>query len=184
VCPPARVAMPQKAACACGFAANLCQPMKKNTPPDLDEFDRRILARWQRDTRQSAERIGSAVGLSAAAVQRRLKRLRETGVIAAEVARLDPAALGPSVTCIVAVDLDRERAADLDRFKQRMAALDAVQQCYYVTGSADFILVVLHADMASYESFTRQHLLSDGNIKSFTTHVVMEAVKTGTAVPL
>lgn len=158
--------------------------MTKTARPDLDDFDRRILARWQHDTRQSAETIGAEVGLSAAAVQRRLKRLRETGVIEAEIAKLRARALGPSVTCLVTVDLDREGAADLARFKQRMTALDTVQQCYYVTGSADFVLVVLQPDMAAYEAFTREHLLSDGNVRSFTTHVVMEAAKTGTTIPL
>lgn len=158
--------------------------MTKTTRPELDDFDRRILARWQHDTRQSAEKIGAEVGLSAAAVQRRLKRLREAGVIEAEVARLRSDAFGPSVTCLVAVDLDREGAADLSRFKQRMTALDAVQQCYYVTGSADFVLVVVQPDMAAYESFTREHLLSDANVRSFTTHVVMDAAKTGVAIPV
>jgi Lrp/AsnC family leucine-responsive transcriptional regulator len=158
--------------------------MTKSAPPDLDAFDRKILARWQHDTRLAAERIGAEVGLSAAAVQRRLKRLRETGVVEAEIAKLRPDAGGPCVTCLVAVDLEREGAADLDRFKHRVATLGCVQQCYYVTGSADFFLVVLQPDMAAYEAFTREHLLSDGNVKSFTTHVVMETAKLGLSVPI
>lgn len=158
--------------------------MTKPAPPDLDAFDRRILARWQHDTRRSAESLGADIGLSAAAVQRRLKRLRETGVIQAEVARLRPDAFGPSVTCLVAVDLEREGAADLDRFKHRMLAIDAVQQCWYVTGPADYFLVVVQPDMAAYEAFTRHHLLADPNVKSFTTHVVMETAKSGFALPL
>jgi len=153
------------------------------TRSDLDAFDRRILARWQHDTRLTAETIGTEVGLSAAAVQRRLKRLRETGVIEAEVARLRADAFGPSVTCLVAVDLEREGAADLDRFRHRIAALPCVQQCWYVTGSVDFFLVVLQPDMAAYEAFTREHLLADANVKSFTTHVVMDTVKATLAVP-
>ena len=158
--------------------------MTKSAPPDLDAFDRRILARWQHDTRLTAEAIGHEVGLSAAAVQRRLKRLRETGVIQAETARLRPDAFGPSVTCLVAVDLEREGAADLDRFKHRMSAIDGVQHCWYVTGPADFYLVVVQPDMAAYEAFTRKHLLADANVKSFTTHVVLETTKTTLALPL
>ena len=145
--------------------------------PDLDAFDRRILARWRHDTRLTAETLGAEIGLSAAAVQRRLKRLRESGVIEAEIARLHPDAFGPGVTCLVAVDLEREGAADLDRFKQRIAPLEGVQQCWYVTGIADFVLVVRQPDMTAYEAFTRTHLLSDPNVKSFTTQVVMETVK-------
>lgn len=152
--------------------------------PELDAFDLRILARYQHDTRLTAEAIGAEVGLSAAAVQRRLKRLRETGVIEAEIARVSPRAVGLPVTCIVAVDIDRERAADLARFKARMLASPQVQQCWYVTGQADFVLVVLVPDMEAYEAFTREYLLDDDNVRSFTTHVVMDRVKSGMSVAL
>ena len=151
---------------------------------ELDDLDRRILARYQHDTRIPAQEIGDAVGLSAAAVQRRLKRMRETGVIEAEVARIAPAAVGYPVTCIVGVDLDHERRADIDRFKDRVQRFPQVQQCYYVTGQADFILVVLARDMADYEAFTREALLTDPNVKSFTTHVGLDRVKVGSAVPI
>jgi DNA-binding Lrp family transcriptional regulator len=149
----------------------------------LDPLDVKILARYQRDTRTPAHAIGKAVGLSTAAVQRRLKRLRAAGVIEAEIAQLAPATVGQPVTCIVNVDLDRERAADLARFRRRITACPEVQQVYYVTGQADFVLVVLAADLAAYEAFTRR-ALDDDNVKSFTTHVVLDRVKVGLAVPL
>ena len=150
----------------------------------LDAFDYRILERWQHDTRIPAKAIADAIGLSAAAVQRRLKRLRELGVIRREVAELDPRKIGLPVTCIVGVDLDREGAEDLARFRKKMLACAEVQQCYYVTGQNDFVLVVLAADMEAYDAFTRRTLLADGNVKSFTTQVTLERVKTGTGVAL
>ena len=152
---------------------------------ELDAYDKKILALHQADTRTPAKTIADAVGLSAAAVQRRLKRLRDDGVIEREVAQLDPRALGLAVTCVVTVDLDGERAADLERFKRRMRACPEVQQCYYVTGQADFVLIVLVADMEAYDAFTRRALLGDDNVKSFTTHVTLERVKVGldVAVP-
>jgi Lrp/AsnC family leucine-responsive transcriptional regulator len=156
--------------------------MTTNRTADIDRLDREILRRYQHDTQQPAKTIGEAVGLSAAAVQRRLKRLRETGVIAAEIAQLEPGALGVGVTCIVNVDLDSERDADLARFRKRLVAAPEVQQCYYVTGQGDFILIVLAADMAAYEAFTRRELLADANVRGFTTHVVLERAKVGLSV--
>jgi DNA-binding Lrp family transcriptional regulator len=150
----------------------------------LDDFDLRILARYQHDTQVPARSIAAAVGLSTAAVQRRLARLRRAGVIRREVAEIDPAAVGLPLTCVVAVDLERERPVDLDRFKRRMLGLPEVQQCYYVTGQADFLLVVLLASMADYEAFTRRALLDDANVKRFETTIVMDRVKTGVGVPL
>jgi Lrp/AsnC family transcriptional regulator, leucine-responsive regulatory protein len=158
--------------------------MQSNVQVDLDEFDLQILARYQHDTRQTAETIGAEVGLSAAAVQRRLKRLRESGVIQAETARLAASAVGFSLTCIVTVDIDRETATELTQFKARMLACPEVQQCFYVTGATDFVIVVLTPDVAAYEAFTHKHLLNDSNVRSFTTHVVLDQVKAGNAVPL
>lgn len=158
--------------------------MKKTPPLELDALDRKILVRYQGDTRLTAERIGAEVGLSTAAVHRRLKRLRDDGVIEAEIAVLDPDALDLPVTCVVAVDVDREGLGELERFGSRMRACPLVQQCFYVTGQSDFILVVVVADMAAYEAFTRDHLLSDANVRSFTTHVVLQRVKTGLALPI
>lgn len=59
-----------------------------------------------------------------------------------------------------------------------------VQQCYYVTGTADFILVVTAEDMESYEEFTRITFFEDPNVRSFQTNVVMDSVKVGLSVPM
>ena len=150
----------------------------------LDRFDRAILERYQHDTQLPAKTIGDAVGLSAAAVQRRLKRLREDGVIERECAVLAPKALGMMITCIVSVHLDREGSADHERFRRDMLRRREVQQCYYVTGEADFVLIVLAPDMEAYDAFTREALMANSNVRSFTTHVVLERVKVNLDVPV
>lgn len=179
-----RVVTPRFQARRCGCAAPFSHVLHANDAMSLDRFDLAILDRYQRDTQQPAKTIGDAVGLSAAAVQRRLKRLREEGVIERESAVLAPKALGMMVTCIVAVDLDREGNADLDRFRRDMARRAEVQQCYYVTGQADFVLVVLTPDMEAYDAFTREALMANGNVRSFTTQVVLERVKVALNVPI
>jgi len=158
--------------------------MRRNAEVTLDRHDREILARYQHDTQVPAKVIAAAIGLSAAAVQRRLKRLRAEGVIEREPAQLDPKALGLPVTCVVTVDLERERGGDLERFRRKVLAAPEVQQCYYVTGATDFVLIVLAESMEAYEAFTRRELLDDPNVHSFTTHVVLDRVKVGLGVPL
>lgn len=153
-------------------------------PPELDSFDLKILERHQHDTRLAADVIGAEIGLSAAAVQRRLKRLRERGVVEAEVAQIAPAAVGLPVTCVVGVKLEREANAEVDRFKARMLACAMVQQCYSVTGEPDFILIVIAPDMKTYETFTREALLADPNVRGFTTYVVLDRVKAGVSLPI
>jgi Lrp/AsnC family leucine-responsive transcriptional regulator len=152
--------------------------------PDLDQLDTAILACLQEDARTIAETIGAKVGLSAAAVQRRIKRLREAGVIEREVAVLSPAALGLSMTFVVMVEMERENLAVLDAFRRQILADDCVQQCYYVTGNADFVLVVTCPDMAGFEAFTRRMFFDNPNVRHFTTSVAMDRVKVGLTLPL
>ena len=145
----------------------------------LDTLDRQILALYQRDTRVPGEQIGAQVGLSAAAVQRRLKRLRESGVIVAETASLACAALGLNLTAIVNVDLIDESARAARAFCDKVCTRAEVQQCYGVAGAFDYVLVVIVADLPAYDAFCEACLLHDPNVRSFTTQVVLDAAKRG-----
>jgi len=153
-------------------------------PSTLDKVDRDILTILQQDARLSADALAERVGASRSSVQRRLKRLFETGVIEREVAQLDPEMTDAMMTFIVEVELERERIDLLDEFKRSMLALSEVQQCYYITGHADFILVVLARDMKDYDRFSRQVFVENPNIRRFATSVVVDRVKVSLQVPL
>lgn len=151
---------------------------------NLDAFDLAILDILQRDNATPQRTIGEAVNLSAPAVQRRIKKLEAAGVITAHVAVIDPPSVGQAVTLLVEVHLENERLDLLDAAKARLAADPHVQQCYYVTGDADFMLVVTVPTMADYEALTRRLFFDGGNVKRFRTLVVMDRVKVGLGVPL
>ena len=144
----------------------------------MDEKDIDILRLVQSNARLTAEAISQDVGLSPPAVQKRLKKLRETGVIEREIAVLSPTKLGRELTVIVEVKLERESRAQLDEFKRRMRKAHCVQQCYYTTGEADFLLILTVRDIKDYEAFTQTHFFDESNISNFKTAVVMDRVKT------
>jgi DNA-binding Lrp family transcriptional regulator len=150
----------------------------------VDGFDLRILEILQADNHTPQRLIGERVGLSAPAVQRRIKRMQDSGVIKANVALVEPERVGQAITILVEVNVESERLDLLDATKARFAAAPEVQQCYYVTGEADFMLVVLVPSMAHYEALTRRIFFDNPNIKRFRTLVVMDRVKVGMAVPL
>ena len=153
----------------------------------MDGIDRKILALYQHDTRRIAESIGEEVGLSAAAVQRRLKRLRADGTIAAEIAVLDKRAIGPSIiTCIVTLSMASAPApgTHLDRFRRQMIDHPMVQQCYHVTGTSDFIVIVIAESMESYGAFVRRWFESNEIVTRYDTHVALERVKVGLSLPI
>ncbi len=150
----------------------------------MDSFDLALLNLVQSNNRLTAEQLGEAVGLSPSACQRRLKRLRHDGVIEADIAVISPKAVGRSLTMVVAVTLEREQPDIIDTFKRSMRSTEEVMQCFYVTGEADFILVLTARDMEHYEAFTKQFFFDNPHIRRFQTSIVMDRVKVGLRVPL
>lgn len=151
---------------------------------ELDRADLALLAAVQKNNRLTSEELSEKVHLSPTACQRRLKRLRAEGVIEADVAVVSPKAVGRTVAMIVLVSLERERADIIDRFKAAIRNTSEVMIGYYVTGDADFILVITAKDMEDYEEFTRRFFYENHDIKSFKTMVVMDRVKAGFAFPI
>jgi Lrp/AsnC family leucine-responsive transcriptional regulator len=94
----------------------------------LDKTDLTLLARLQDNARLGLDALAEFSGVSTASVQRRLKRLREAGVITGEVAILDPARVGQPMTFVVMVELERERLDQIDAFTRRAQNETQVQQ--------------------------------------------------------
>lgn len=151
---------------------------------ELDDFDRRLLSLVQSDAGQTAERLAEGVGLSPSAVQRRLRRLRETGVIVRETAIVDPKCIGNPVSCIVLLQVERERPEMLSQLRTWLEAQEQVQQAFYVAGEADFVLVVTAADTAAYEALMARLVAENPNVKRFTTYVAFCIVKRGLEIPV
>jgi Lrp/AsnC family leucine-responsive transcriptional regulator len=150
----------------------------------LSQSDRKILLILQGNAREKLETIAFETGLSIATVQRRIKYFKLTGVIERETALISPEAAGYPMTFLIFIELERERLDQLDAFRRKARAEAQVQQCYYITGEADFALVVLGKDMADFERLTHRLFFEDTNVKRFSTSVVMSRTKAGMTVPL
>lgn len=150
----------------------------------LDKFDIKILNIVQSNNRISTEMIAEEVCLSPSAVQRRLKRLRETGVIEADVSIVNPEAIGPNLILIVEVTLENEQASFLNEFRKLMNETPQVMQCYYVTGRADFILIMTVESMQEFNVFANRFFLESPYIKRYQTSIVVERIKASSIVRL
>jgi Lrp/AsnC family leucine-responsive transcriptional regulator len=175
------------------FCSNIkaCAQLSLTTPrnsmptsPALDRFDLAILQILQTDNTTPQRVIAQSVNLSAPAVQRRIQRLQSSGVIRANVAVLDPVKVGKPLTIVLEVHLENERADCTAPLRARIAAEDAVQQCYSVTGEADNLLVVNVASMADYEALTQRLFEGDANVRRFRTSVALGCLKAGMRVAL
>lgn len=146
---------------------------------ELDEYDKRILSQLQQNNRITAEELGTMINLSTSAVQRRLKKLRQNKIIEADISIVSPSAVGFGITCIVDVTLHLGNSDVINNYKKLMSECAEVMQCYYVTGTYDFVVIVTTKDMKHYEEFSKKYFMDNPTVKQFFTHVVIDRVKLG-----
>ncbi len=150
----------------------------------LDRFDRQLLNLIQENAERTADQLAEQVALSASAIQRRLRRLREDGVITRYAAVVEPKHVGRPNFFIVALKVERERPELLAQLRKWLAAQEYVQEVFYVTGEADFILVITAPDTETYDALMGRMVTENPNIARFTTNVALSLVKRSLAIPI
>jgi DNA-binding Lrp family transcriptional regulator len=164
----------------CQFLANGEWTLREK----LDRLDLRLLACLQEDNLQTADELAEKVGRSPSAVARRVRRLRASGAIAADVSVLSEEAAGHPLFAIVQVQLDRHTPQAADLLRRRLVASPNVQLSLDVSGAFDILLLVVAADMDAYNAFADSHLAEQSAVRRFETSFVKKRVKATLAVPL
>ena len=158
------------------------------TPIPLDAVDRRILRALQADGRMTYDVLAQAVGLSPSAALRRVKRLEESGAIAAYVALLSPERIGLPLTAYLNVRLEkhteRHKRNPMDLFKAAVQTWPEVVECASLTGEMDYLLRVVVEDMSHYSRFIMDTLLKHPSVQDCKTSFVLDRVKNTTALPV
>jgi Lrp/AsnC family leucine-responsive transcriptional regulator len=149
----------------------------------LDRLDRQLLACLQADNLQTADRLAEQVGRSPSAIARRLRRLRATGVVAADVSILSDEAAGHPLSAIVQLQLERHAPHEGDELRRRLLASPNVQLCLDISGGFDILLLVVARDMEAYNAFSAA-LLERPPVHRFETSFVKRRVKATLAIPL
>ena len=149
----------------------------------LDRVDMQLLACLQRDNMQTADALAEQVGRSPSVVARRLRRLRASGAIAAEVAILSHKIAGDALFAAVHVQFERHSTLDIARFKQRVCASPNVQTCLELAGPFDLLLIVVASDMDAYNAFATG-MLEAPPVHRFETTFVKNRAKASLALPL
>jgi len=151
---------------------------------DLDSLDLRILDLVQENAEMPGEAIASAVGLSASAVQRRISRLKREGVIEKIVALVEPRSVGRTVTVLVEVEIENERRSALEAFKRWVVEAPEVQSCWYVTGDADYVLLVSTRDLDGYNAFIERLMTEQPVVRKYKSLIALRTVKRGLKVAM
>lgn len=155
---------------------------------ELDAVDLQLLAQLQRDASLSNLELAQRAHTSPPTCLRRVKRLRDAGLIEKQIAILQPERMadvvGHGLTAIVEITLDRQDAGALLQFEQRMEDEVGVQQCYRVSPGPDFVLVVHAAHMPDYQALTQRLFTADANVRNVKAFFSVKRSKFGAELPL
>jgi len=154
----------------------------------LDETDLQLLDELQNDASLTNQELAQRVNTSAPTCLRRVKRLRDAGLIERQIAVLSTEkiadVLGHGLNVIVEITLDRQGAEALDAFEQRAVQDEAVQQCYRVSPGPDFVLVVHALNMPDYLALAQRLFSGDANVRNVKAFFSVKRSKFGARVPM
>ena len=154
----------------------------------IDGLDIALLEQLQSDSAMTNQELAGRVHLSPPTCLRRVKRLRDVGLIQREIAILDPEllarTLGHGLEAVVEVSLDRQGNEEQEAFEARVAGDDAVQQCYRVSPGPDFVLIVHARDMPDYLALAQRLFTSDANVRNVKAFFSVKRSKFRPRIPL
>jgi Lrp/AsnC family transcriptional regulator, leucine-responsive regulatory protein len=150
----------------------------------LDEKDRTILQLLQEDARASNAELARRVALSAHGLQKRLRKLEQSGVITGYVTLVDEESLGYDMLCFVQVTLQRHEPQAIARFRTLVQTMPEVLECHHITGEYDYLLKVVLRNRKHLEHFLTETLTPIAGMDKLRTSLVLSEIKATTAVPV
>jgi Lrp/AsnC family transcriptional regulator, leucine-responsive regulatory protein len=152
--------------------------------PELDAIDYLLLTALQRDARLTNTELARRVKLSPAGLQRRLKKLEDSGLIDRYVALLNREAVGLDMLCFVQVTLQRHQPELIQQFRALLQDVPEVLECHHITGEYDYLLKVVVRNRHHLEHFLVEILTPAPGMDKIRTSLVLSEIKMSTAVPL
>ena len=154
------------------------------TTTALDPTDRRILALLQEEGSLSVNELADRIGMTPPPCWRRVRRLRDAGILLKQIWLVDAKAVGFSVTIFASVKLATHDGAATAAFRKRIRELPEVLECYVLLGTPDALLKIVVSDMNYYEDFFYKRLSQIPGVREVSSSVVMSEVKKTTRLPL
>ncbi|MBB3180644.1 Lrp/AsnC family transcriptional regulator [Variovorax sp. Sphag1AA] len=151
---------------------------------DLDNTDRQLLAALQENARLTTGELAQMTGLSQSPCWRRIRRLEESGLIDGYHARLDRRALGYGVVAFVSISIDFQNEARSNEFVEAVRAIPQVVMFHGITGSADFLLMVIAKDLDAYSELLQSKLHRLPGVRHVQTSFSLQEFKRFDDVPI
>jgi DNA-binding Lrp family transcriptional regulator len=150
----------------------------------IDGFDMRLLRALQGEGRLTNQQLAEQVGLSPSQCSRRRAALEESGVIKRYRAELDAAKLGFSLLVFVQVTLNTHSRDNARHFRALIAGVPAIQECFALTGDADYLLKAVLPRLPDLAALVNDVLVAHESVSHVRSSIVFETLKSVNEVPL
>jgi Lrp/AsnC family transcriptional regulator, leucine-responsive regulatory protein len=150
----------------------------------LDQIDRNLLRLLQRNSRQSVQELGEAVGLSASACHRRLKALESAELVHGYRADLNAKKLGFSMMFFIEISLDSQSGPTLEKFEAAIRDAPEVLECHLMAGQADYLLRLVCRDHEDFERVHRKLLARLPGVARVHSNMSIRTVKERSGLPV
>jgi len=150
----------------------------------MDAIDRKIIRALQQDARLTNQDLSARVGLSASPCLRRVRKLEQDGILAGYTALVDQEKFGLPINVFVNIRLEKPSTETIRAFEDAIETIDAVVECYLMTGNRDYLLRVVSSDLKSYEHLVRDRLTTIPGVLSLESSFAFGQVKRTNMLPL
>lgn len=150
----------------------------------LDAIDLKILRELQKDAEIANSELADRVGLSPSPCLRRVRILKDAGVIKGSVVLVDPEAIDLNINVFVRVTLSVQTEENISNFEAQVRKRPEVLECYLMTGDEDYLLRVVVPDLAHYERFLKTYLTRITGVANIRSSFALNQVSYSTALPL
>jgi Lrp/AsnC family leucine-responsive transcriptional regulator len=150
----------------------------------LDKTDRKILEILQSNAKITNAHLATLIGLSPAPTLERVKKLENSGIIKSYHAKLDTDSVGLGVSTFVMVSLKGHNKDNIDKFIASINKIDEIIECHHITGSGDFILKIIAADIAAYQRLMLEKVSNIDVVDSMQSMVILSTFKDSKIMPI
>ena len=143
----------------------------------LDRIDRKLLNLMQQSSLLTFQQLADKVGISQPACHRRIRRLRDAGVILGDISVVNRAYSERKLSLWIEISLSSHQ---LDMFNALIDVLRAspyVSCCAVITGDTDILACLNVADMEEFREVTRDFMRRCPIIKTYRSITVAQHVK-------
>lgn len=149
----------------------------------IDKIDLKILKILQEEGRITNLELSNKIGLSPAPTLERVRKLERNSYIDSYHAVINEKVLGIGIQAVIQVSLTRQLDNAIASFQKKVLNLKEVVECYQVTGSFDYQLKVMVADIEALDKLITNELGKIEEIRQMQSYVILSTIKSSKVVP-